>query len=94
MRPCVYILATRRNGTLYVGVTSDLGRRISEHKEDLLEGFTRRYGIHSLVYAEFHATMEEAILREKRIKTWRRSWKIMLVEQMNPTWRDLFGELV
>ncbi|HXC13705.1 MAG TPA: GIY-YIG nuclease family protein [Stellaceae bacterium] len=94
MRPCVYILATRRNGTLYVGVTSDLGRRISEHKEDLLEGFTRRYGIHSLVYAEFHATMEEAILREKRIKTWRRSWKIMLIEQMNPTWRDLFGELV
>jgi putative endonuclease len=94
MRPCVYILATRRNGTLYVGVTSDLGRRISEHKEDLLEGFTRRYGIHSLVYAEFHATMEEAILREKRINTWRRSWKIMLIEQMNPTWRDLFGELV
>jgi putative endonuclease len=94
MRPCVYILATRRNGTLYVGVTSDLGRRISEHKEDLLEGFTGRYGIHSLVYAEFHATMEEAILREKRIKTWRRSWKIMLIEQMNPTWRDLFGELV
>jgi putative endonuclease len=94
MRPRVYILATRRNGTLYVGVTSDLGRRISEHKEDLLEGFTRRYGIHSLVYAEFHATMEEAILREKRIKTWRRSWKIMLIEQMNPTWRDLFGELV
>jgi putative endonuclease len=94
MRPCVYILATRRNGTLYVGVTSDLGRRISEHKEDLLEGFTRRYGIHSLVYAEFHATMEEAILREKRVKTWRRSWKIMLIEQMNPTWRDLFGELV
>ena len=94
MRPCVYILATRRNGTLYVGVTSDLGRRISEHKEDLLEGFTRRYGIHSLVYAEFHDTMVEAILREKRIKTWRRSWKIMLIEQMNPTWRDLFGELV
>jgi putative endonuclease len=93
MRPCVYVLANRRNGTLYVGVTSDLARRVSEHKADLIDGFTKRYSVHSLVYAGFHATMEEAILREKRIKTWRRKWKIMLIEQINPTWRDLFGEL-
>lgn len=92
MRPCVYILAGRQNGTLYVGATSDLARRTSEHKEDLTEGFTKRYSIHRLVYAEFHATMAEAILGEKRIKTWRRKWKIELIEQMNPAWCDRSGE--
>jgi putative endonuclease len=93
MLPCVYILANRRNGTLYVGVTSDLSRRISEHKADIVEGFSKRYGLHRLVYAEFHATIAEAILREKRIKNWRRVWKIMLIEQSNPAWRDLSNEI-
>jgi putative endonuclease len=93
MRPCTYILATRRNGTLYVGVTSDLRRKVSEHKADLIDGFTKRYSVHMLVYAEFHATMGEAILREKRIKTWRRAWKILLIEQSNPAWRDLSDEI-
>jgi putative endonuclease len=93
MQPCVYILANRRNGTIYVGVTSDLGRRIWEHKSDIIEGFTKRYGLHTLVYAEFHTTMAEAILREKRIKNWRRAWKITLIEQSNPAWRDLYDEI-
>ena len=93
MRPCVYILANRRNATLYVGVTSDLVRRIFEHRADLVDGFTKRYGVHTLVYIEFHEEMGEAILREKRIKTWRRKWKLELIEQVNPTWRDLFDEL-
>jgi putative endonuclease len=93
MQPCVYILTNRRNGTLYVGVTSDLTRRIWEHKEDMVDGFTKRYNLHMLVYTEFHATMEEAILREKRIKKWRRDWKITLIEKANPTWRDLYDEI-
>jgi putative endonuclease len=93
MRPCVYILASRRRGTLYVGVTSDLPRRTWEHKADAVEGFTKRYGIHILVYAEFHATMADAILREKHIKGWRRAWKIELIEQANPEWRDLYREI-
>jgi putative endonuclease len=93
MRPCVYILANQRNGTLYGGVTSDLRRRVSEHKGDMADGFTKRYGIHTLVYAEFHTTIVEAILREKRIKNWRRAWKTMLIEQSNPAWRDLSNEI-
>ena len=93
MRPCLYILASRRNGTLYVGVTSDLSRRAWEHKTGIVEGFTKRYGVQLLVYAEFHATMEEAILREKRIKTWRRAWKIALIERTNPAWRDLYDKI-
>ena len=93
MQPCVYILANRRNGTVYVGVTSDFGRRIWEHKSEVIEGFTKRYGLHTLVYAEFHTTMAEAILREKRIKNWRRAWKIMLIERSNPAWRDLSDEI-
>jgi putative endonuclease len=94
MQPCVYILASRRNGTLYVGVTSDLNRRVADHKADVIDGFSKRYGVHTLVYAEFHATMEEAILREKRIKTWRRAWKLKLIEDANPTWRDLFDDII
>ncbi len=93
MQPWVYILANRRNGTLYVGVTSDLNRRAWEHKADVVDGFTKRYGVHTLVYAELHATMEEAILREKRIKKWRRAWKLKLIEDANPTWRDLYDEI-
>jgi putative endonuclease len=93
MRPCVYILASRKNGTLYVGVTSDMLRRVWEHKAHVIDGFTTRYHVHILVYAEFHATMAEAILRENRIKQWRRVWKIQLIERANPTWRDLYEEI-
>ena len=89
-QPCVYILANKRNGTLYVGVTSDLMRRIWEHKNGLIEGFTRRYGVHILVYAERHETMLAAIQREKQLKRWRRAWKIELIERSNPEWRDLY----
>jgi putative endonuclease len=92
-RPCVYILASRRNGALYVGVTSDLARRVWEHRTDVVDGFTQRHGIHILVFAEFHDTMEQAILREKRIKRWRRAWKLALIERDNPRWRDLYEDL-
>jgi putative endonuclease len=93
MQPSVYILANQRNGTLYVGVTSDLSRRMSEHKAEIIEGFTKRYRLHTPVYAEFHTTIAEAILREKRVKNWRRAWKIMLIEQSNPACRDLSNEI-
>jgi putative endonuclease len=93
-QPCVYILASGRNGTLYVGVTSDLVRRVWEHRSDAVDGFTKRYGVHQLVYAEFHTTMEEAILREKRLKKWRRAWKIRLIQEDNPAWRDLYETLL
>jgi putative endonuclease len=92
-QPCVYILASKRNGTLYVGVTSDAPRRIAEHQTDQVEGFTGRYGVHRLVYAEFHETMLGAIEREKQIKKWRRAWKLELIERANPDWRDLSGEI-
>src|SRR4051794_3982688 len=90
--PCVYILASRRNGTLYAGVTSNLFDRVSKHKQDLIEGFTQRYGVHRLVYYEMRETMPEAIRREKQIKEWKRLWKIRLIESMNPEWIDLFDE--
>jgi putative endonuclease len=93
MQPCLYILASKRNGTLYVGVTSDLSRRIWERKEGVTRGFTKRYAVRLLVYAEFYTTMAETILREKRIKTWRRAWKITLIEETTPTWRDLYDEI-
>jgi putative endonuclease len=89
-RPCVYILASRRNGTLYVGVTSDLARRIEGHRSGAVPGFTRKYGVHMLVFAEFHDSMESAMLRERQIKKWRRGWKLELIERDNPQWRDLF----
>jgi len=91
--PAVYILASGRNGTLYTGVTSDFVSRICEHKQGLIEGFTKRYGVHMLVYIEFHDTMDDAIKREKQIKRWRRAWKIELIERSNPDWRDLYPEL-
>ena len=91
--PCVYILASRRNGTLYVGVTSDLIKRVWQHKNDLVEGFTKQYGVHVLVWYEPHETMESAIKREKAIKKWNRKWKLKLIEQSNPQWRDLYKEL-
>jgi len=87
--PTVYLMASRRNGTLYVGVTSDLLQRIAQHRGGTFDGFTRDYGVEMLVWFEQHATMEQAILREKRIKKWRRAWKLELIEAANPEWRDL-----
>ena len=89
--PCVYILASRRNGTLYISVTSDLFQRMPQHKQGLIEGFTKTYRVHRLVYYEMHPTMDAA-RREKQIKEWRRLWKIRLIESMNPEWVDLFDE--
>ena len=91
--PCVYILASQRNGTLYVGVTSDLVQRVWEHKNDLADGFTKKYGVHTLVWYEVHPTMGSAITREKRLKEWKRNWKLDLIEGVNPTWDDLYDEL-
>ena len=93
-QPCVYILASKRNGTLYVGVTSDIARRAWEHRTGETEAFTKYYGVHHLVYAEFHETMADAITREKRIKKWRRAWKLHLIERDNPQWRDLYDEYI
>lgn len=92
--PCVYILASGRNGTLYVGVTSNLVKRVYEHKQDLVDGFTKRYGVHSLVWFEQHATMESAITREKQLKKWNRAWKLQLIEESNSAWRDLYEDIV
>lgn len=91
--PCVYMLASRRNGTLYVGVTSDLVRRVWEHKQDSVEGFTKKYGVHDLVWYEQHEDMLMAIAREKRLKEWKRAWKLELIEKMNPEWKDLYESL-
>jgi putative endonuclease len=92
--PCVYILASKRNGTLYVGVTSNLVGRVWQHRTDAVEGFTRRYHVHDLVWFEMHETMASAITREKAIKAWRRSWKLELIEKSNPYWRDLYTEIL
>ena len=91
--PCVYILASKPNGTLYVGVTSDLIQRIWQHRNDFVEGFTKRYDVHRLVWYEAHECMESAIRREKAIKKWNRAWKIELIQESNPTWRDLYNEI-
>ena len=93
-QPCVYMLASKRNGTLYVGVTSDLMKRLWEHKNDMVEGFTKRYGVHMLVWHEQHETMESAIAREKAIKEWKRKWKLELIEKENPGWKDLHNDLL
>jgi putative endonuclease len=87
-------MASQRNGTLYVGVTSDLVKRIWEHRQDAVKGFTQRYQVHDLVWYEQHETAESAISREKRIKKWKRSWKIELIQAMNPDWRDLYEDVV
>ena len=90
---CVYLLASRRHGPLCVGVTSDLIKRVWEHKQGLVEGFTQRYQVHRLVWFELHETMESAIRREKAIKEWKRRWKLALIESKNPGWRDLYDDL-
>jgi putative endonuclease len=93
-QPCVYILASQRNGTLYIGVTSDLIKRVWEHKHDVVEGFTKKYRVHTLVWYEVHEDMTSAIGREKAIKEWNRQWKLELIEAINPEWRDLYEELL
>ncbi|HNA30499.1 MAG TPA: GIY-YIG nuclease family protein [Thiobacillaceae bacterium] len=92
--PCVYILASQRNGTLYIGVTSDLVKRVHEHRSDLVDGFTRRYVVHSLVWFEQHESMESAITREKQLKKWNRAWKLRLIEENNSAWRDLYEDII
>ncbi|QRN53319.1 GIY-YIG nuclease family protein [Dyella caseinilytica] len=93
-QPCVYMLASKRNGTLYVGVTSDLVQRVWQHRNGLIHGFTRCHGAHCLVWYELHDTMESAIRREKLLKRWHRGWKLRLIENANPYWRDLFPTLL
>ena len=92
-QPAVYILASKRNGTLYIGVTSDLQKRTWEHKSDFVEGFTKKYGIHRLVYHELHQDMSSAITREKQLKKWNRAWKLELIEGKNPDWIDLWKRI-
>jgi len=90
----VYILASKSNGTLYTGVTNDLLRRVYEHKSGLIEGFTQKYKVHRLVYYEHVNDINSAIQREKKLKKWKRNWKIELIESMNPNWHDLYDELL
>jgi putative endonuclease len=93
-QPVVYILASRRNGTLYIGVTSDLGKRLWQRKEGTFEGFSKEFQVNILVYFEMHKTMQAAILRERQLKKWNRKWKLRIIENQNPTWRDLTVDVV
>lgn len=90
----VYILANKRNGMLYIGVTSDLIKRVYEHKNDFVDGFTRKYGVHSLVYYKQCDDIESAITEEKRLKRWNRKWKLELIEKENPKWKDLYEDIL
>ncbi len=92
-QPCVYILASKKNGTLYIGVTSNLIQRIWQHKNNQEEGFTKKHNVHTLVYYEQHEMLESAITREKLMKKWKRDWKIRLIEKHNPHWEDLWPEI-
>ncbi len=91
--PAVYILASKKKGTLYIGVTSDLVKRIWQHKNKIIDGFSKTYHVHNLVYYEIHSEMNEAILREKQLKKWNRQWKINLIEKSNSNWKDLFDDI-
>lgn len=93
-KPAVYILASMRNGTLYIGVTSDLIQRVWQHKNNLIEGFTKKYAVHNLVYFELYDNMIDAISREKQLKKWQRKWKLRLIEATNPEWKDLYMDLI
>lgn len=93
-QPAVYLLASGRNGTVYLGVTSNLVRRVWQHRTSAVDGFSARYDVHLLVWFEVHDTMASAIAREKRIKKWRRAWKAALIESANPYWRDLWSEII
>ena len=90
----VYILASRRNGTLYIGMTDDLAQRVWQHRIGAMPGFTRTYGVKMLVWYEQHATRESAFARERALKKWNRAWKLRLIEEMNPDWRDLYDDLL
>jgi putative endonuclease len=92
-QPYVYILASKKNGTIYIGVTSNLIQRIWHHKNDQVEGFTKKYNVHTLVYYEQHEMMKSAIIREKQMKKWKRDWKIQLIEKDNPLWEDLWSNI-
>ena len=93
-QPCVYIMASGRNGTIYIGVTSDVIKRVWEHKSDLVSSFTSRYKIHDLAWYEAHETLESAITRESALKNWKRKWKLELIETANPGWRDLYADVL
>ena len=93
-QPAVYILASQRNGTLYIGVTSNLVQRVYQHREILADGFSKQYGVKMLVWFEQHDTMESAIAREKAMKKWHRQWKINLIETQNSEWRDLWDDII
>ena len=93
-QPCVYMLASRAYGTLYIGVTSNSVKRIWEHKTDVVEGFTKKYGVHTLVWYEVHDTMESAIQREKALNKWNRKWMIRLIQSFNPDWSELYETIV
>ena len=93
-QPAVYIVASKRNGTLYIGVTSDLVKRIWQHRNKEIEGFTYKYNVTQLVYFEFHADMASAILKEKQLKKWKRHWKLNLIEKENPHWIDLWDQII
>ena len=93
-QPCVYILANKKNGTLYIGVTSNLIKRVWEHRNELVDGFSKNYGLHDLVWFEIHETMESAIAREKLLEEWKTKWKLELINRRNPYWRDLYGDLI
>ncbi len=93
-QPYVYILSNKRNGTLYIGVTSELAKRVWQHKNSVAEGFSKRYVLHHLVWYEPHENMESAITREKQMKKWNREWKVKLIEKMNPDWKDLYETIL
>ncbi len=90
----VYILASKRNGTLYIGMTSDLLKRVDEHRKNLVKGFTAKYQVHRLIYFESIDDFDSALLRERQLKTWKRSWKLRLIEEQNPNWDDLYKEIL
>lgn len=90
----IYILASKKNGTLYIGVTNNLIRRVYEHKNNIVKGFTQKYKVHNLVYYEIYNDINDAITREKRIKKWKRQWKIELIKKFNPEWKDLYNEIL
>ena len=93
-QPTLYIMASKPNGTLYIGATSDLVKRVWEHKNNSVDGFTNKYEVHRLVYYELHADMLSVITREKQLKKWNRAWKLELIEEKNPEWKDLWDEIV
>ncbi|MEW6060935.1 MAG: GIY-YIG nuclease family protein [Bacteroidota bacterium] len=93
MSSYVYIMASRKHGTLYIGMTSSLKNRVYQHKQSLIPGFTQKYKIHTLVYFEEYSNIRDAIVREKQLKKWNRAWKIRLIEKINPEWKDLYYEL-